>query len=338
VNISSIVIKPSENTLHPAVGIEADILYRQYDEAIMCVSGWLKTDDGKIVAELREIMDGTRRNPMGEIAARGTDLDSRRKDKTYKANLIAFLDEKALQHIRDMRETNEKGDVKLKLELNIKKVESKTIICAAYPRMPKDMGLEKATIPEGRYGASSGLLAKYYDPHFFTDRNDGWLLSGDAGPAFLALSEENLSQWAEISSSDWICDFAPKLGLGEYFIIEIPKGGQIFKPAWALVEKAEKAYQTWDTKSVYAHCREAGFYLNNILKDKFEKNSFIYKEKWGKAYAHFESTASLDLHLEDIKESASDYIPIEKNDTEHLLIITKALIKYAEELYMTNTT
>ena len=47
----------------------------------------------------------------------------------------------------------------------------------------------------------------------------------------------------------------------------------------------------------------------------------------------FNSSASLALHEEDFKkEKPVGDIKIGKAETEHILIVTKALIKYAEEL------
>jgi len=46
-----------------------------------------------------------------------------------------------------------------------------------------------------------------------------------------------------------------------------------------------------------------------------------------------ETLTSMDLHEEDIKEQEpKGEIFIGRSDTEHVLIVTKALIKYAEEL------
>ena len=49
----------------------------------------------------------------------------------------------------------------------------------------------------------------------------------------------------------------------------------------------------------------------------------------------FSDFASLDLHMEDIKKSQRyhlEEIKIDKPDVEHVLIVIKALIKYAEQL------
>jgi hypothetical protein len=59
---------------------------------------------------------------------------------------------------------------------------------------------------------------------------------------------------------------------------------------------------------------------------------------WAKHIPKFEYCSSLDLHEEEIKkEKPEGDIKIGKEESEHLLIITKALIKYAEELMRTNS-
>jgi hypothetical protein len=54
----------------------------------------------------------------------------------------------------------------------------------------------------------------------------------------------------------------------------------------------------------------------------------------GRVYANFETSVSLDLHIEDIKRSQrykAEEIKIDKADCEYLLTLTKLLIKFAEE-------
>jgi len=58
---------------------------------------------------------------------------------------------------------------------------------------------------------------------------DLYILSGRSNPAFLATKRISKTVPISIPASDWIHDFAPKLGLGEYFIVEIPKGEEIIK-------------------------------------------------------------------------------------------------------------
>lgn len=140
----------------------------------------------------------------------------------------------------------------------------------------------------------------------------------------------------EVPQSHWVAKVLPALGYREYFLVEIPKRGkQVIQAAWNLVAKADDAFARWDTKSVYAHCREVGTLLERTVKEKLGGASFAYAEKWSRANEKFNHFASLDLHLEDIHRSAkygTGDVKVNKADAEHLLIGTKSLVKYAEEL------
>ncbi len=142
-----------------------------------------------------------------------------------------------------------------------------------------------------------------------------------------------------IPQSHWVKKILPSLSINDYFLVEIPTGEKVIQEAWKILELAENAFSNWNSKGVYANCREVGSHLDGVLKAKYGADSFIYKEKWGRAYGKFNHYASLDLHLEDLRKSSkysSDIIQIRKHDAEHLIIITKALIKYAEHLLETS--
>ncbi len=150
---------------------------------------------------------------------------------------------------------------------------------------------------------------------------------------FLDVREEPIEVKVRIPAQDWIHDFAPKLGLGEYFVVELPKDG-VIKEAWDYVKEAEECYRNWDSKGACANCREAGSLLDRKIGEKFGKDNPVYKEKWGRFYSSFKHLASLDLHIEDIsrKLAPEERIKIGKSDIETLLIITRALVKYAGSL------
>lgn len=225
----------------------------------------------------------------------------------------------------------------LNLILSIKSIESRALISHLHEVSPKDLGLSSPKVVEGQRSITEGKIIMYaYDPKFNSDRVNRWILSGGGSPIFLAIKEQIIrKENIEITLSDWLYDYAPKLELGEYFVIEIPKGEKTIEKAWNYVEKAEECFRRWDDKGAFANCREAGSLLNELIKKKFGKNSFIYKERWGRAYNRFENLASLNLHIEDIRKSqryAPEEIKISKADVEHMLIVTKVLIKLAEEL------
>ncbi|MCK4528538.1 hypothetical protein KAW18_14295 [candidate division WOR-3 bacterium] len=331
--IENIVENPYEKSIIPGLSFEIKISHIKYQEAITGVSGWLQTDDGKIVAEIKETI---RENPApDEVGARDSDFDSQFKEEIYKTTLITLLDKRALDHIEKRRKVDRKGDVKLTLNLDVKSIESRATISHLHEVKPKSIGLSPIRVPTHKRETEGEIIVYAYDSKFSSSRANRWILSGNGNPIFLSIKEQLIKAERTISSSDWIHDYAPKLELGEYFIVEIPKGKKIIEEAWQYIEKAEECFRRWDTKGAYANCREAGSLLDRTLKTKMGKDSFIYKERWGRTYGRFNNFASLDLHLEDIKESpgySPDDVKINKTDAEHTLIVTKMLVKYAEEL------
>ncbi|MCL0058789.1 hypothetical protein M1O19_01095 [Dehalococcoidia bacterium] len=341
--IENIVVKPYEKSIFPGLSFDTEIVYTRYDQAIVGIHGWLETGDQKIVAEIREEVSADEK--FGEeIAARGSSFDGSFETAVYKTTLVTLLDRRAMTHIEKIRMEDRKGDVRLILNVKVKTIDSRAVISHVHEIEPTKIGLSRdevdIEVAGGGRALNWNMLIYAHESRFDSPRDNKWILSGKGRPVFLAVSEQGLRKETSISSSDWIHDYAPKLGLGEYFIVEIPKGMQIVQQAWGYVESAEECFRRWDTKGVYANCRETGSLLDRTIKNKFRKDSFIYGERWGRTYKRFknlsfEEFASLNLHLEDIKKSqkySPEDVKIGKADAEHILIVTKGLIKYAEEL------
>lgn len=354
--IKNIEPKPYEKSVFPGISFDIEISYKKYEEAIVSINGWLETDDGKIVAEIREEVIGQVR--YSEIGAKNSVFDKEFKEDIYKTALVALLDRKALDHIEKRRMENEKGDINLTLSLNLKTVSSRAAISHVYGKNPKEIGLTSVEIYDasGRKIPDCNILVHAYRPEYSSSHSNMWILSGDGRPIFLATSEQPLKGSIRIPSMDWIYDYAPKFGLGEYFIVEIPKGKETIEEAWSYVEKAEECFRRWDVGGVCDNCRKAGDVLNKKIETEFGEDSFTYNERWGRAYLRFFNyLVSLGLHLEDMEGKSweelikslpegfphpkrrADYPHDElkkfgKADAEHILTVTKLLIKYAEEL------
>ena len=54
--IEQIYAEPYENSIIPSINFGVTIKYLSHLEAIIKIDGWLKTDDGKIVSSLKEII------------------------------------------------------------------------------------------------------------------------------------------------------------------------------------------------------------------------------------------------------------------------------------------
>jgi len=325
--IVSVKPKPYENSVFPGISFEVEISYEGNKQAIIGITGWIQTDDGKIIAEVREERSNLRVFFLAASYVGEKDKDYFKTMK-YKTTLVALLDKTALDYLEKRRIKHEMGRVKLGLILNVKTIESYAILSHLHLIEPQEIGLRAI----GR----KKLVAYEYDRKYYPPRiANFWIISGSDSPIFLCVREWVLTKSIEIPSDEWIHIFAPKLNLGEYFVIEIPKGEEIIKEAWEYVKKAEEGYRNWDFKSAYSNCREVGKLLDRLIKEKFGKDSFTYKERWARAYSRFENLASLALHIEDLKAKkgvSPEEVKVGRADVEHLLIVTKALIKYAEEL------
>lgn len=151
-----------------------------------------------------------------------------------------------------------------------------------------------------------------------------------------SIERVNVSIDINIPQSHWINKILPQLEFGEYFLVEIPKGKEKISEVWEYIEKTESCFKSWDTKGTFANCREIGDFLDKELKKRIGKQPII--KKWKRAIERFKYLASLGLHIEDIqKEEPEGTIKIGKSDSEFLLIQSKALVKYAEELLQENS-
>jgi len=168
------------------------------------------------------------------------------------------------------------------------------------------------------------------DRHVISER------SGEGAIEFVVGFERSMSQlYVEVPQSHWAGKILPGLGADQYFIVEFPTRTEHIAAAWALIKSAEAAFDRWDTKAVFAHCREAESALNDVVAKIHAGNSFLTQERWKRASKEFNHFASLDLHLEEIRAKSvysKDQVQIGKSDAECLLIFVKALAKYAEEL------
>jgi len=136
------------------------------------------------------------------------------------------------------------------LNLIVKYIHSRAVISPSYLINPKDIGLNKIQVSTSRGEEKGEIIVYASDDEFCTSHTNRWIISGDGGPVFLEVREQLLKRDVTISSVDWIYDYVPKFGMGEYFIIEIPKGEKIIKEAWDYVEKAENCFREWYIEGV----------------------------------------------------------------------------------------
>src|ERR1035437_846789 len=246
-NIETLEAKPYERSVFPGISFEIGINYQKYQEAIVEINGWLEGDDKKILSDLKEEVLETQK--IREIAGKGTHLDSQFRPELYKTTLVALLQEKALSYIEKRRKEDTKGDVKLFLHLNLRAINTMATISPIHLVQPGNMGLRSIEPLSTDSGQKTNwkALAWAYEQGYSNPTTNCWFVSGNGGPIFLAVTEQSIRKELRIPSTDWIHDYGPKLGLGEYFIVEIQKGDKTIERAWDYLEKAEEGCRTWNT-------------------------------------------------------------------------------------------
>lgn len=331
--IKSIKSRPVDDSLIPTIAFDLEIEHKKYKSVILGVEGWLLSDDRKKVAVLTEYPQIQNEQKLGaELSIR----DSEFQDTIYKTTLLATFDRYALRYIEKRRLSNSKRDVNLILDLRIKVLISLTTIFHTFLASPSQIGIDPNNIskvlPRFIDQKKAYLVIYAYNSNFSSDHINRWVLSGDGMPYFLQFITEKIEHKIRITLSDWVHDFAPTLGLGEYYIIEIPKipKGNKLQKAWEYIEEAEKSFRKGDFDGVFSKCREVGILLANFM-GQFKDRPNI--KKWRRVFKNFEYLASLSLHKEDIsnKETPQGDIKICYYDVEYLLIRTKAMLKYVTE-------
>ena len=205
--IEVVEASPVEKSIIPGIRFKIKIelgRYENYRVAIADINGYLKTKDEKIIAEIKP-----EQLPGFSLYGDESVYDEEAIDETrriYYASLIAFLDKLALKHIEENRKTDKKGDVHLFLDLKLRLIESN--VCISHLSL-----LKKKEGPDIYYIYliyKEGVAPETYK----APRGNLWILSGKQSANFLIIKDQGCGFWYKISSSDWIHDFAPKLGLG----------------------------------------------------------------------------------------------------------------------------
>ncbi len=136
-------------------------------------------------------------------------------NQPYNSDVIVNLSKEALGHIGKMREKNINKDVELRINLKIKYLISNVLISHLFLSSQYDPNINSIKQCPVIYDNTRGDT---YAP--VGDMN---ILSGNNGKSFLKLKTDNFNESYIITASDWINNYAPKLGLGKYIILEIPE-------------------------------------------------------------------------------------------------------------------
>lgn len=336
-NLKSMAV--DESCFEPAIKMTFVLKYQMNQEAPINMFGNVLFEKKSIGRLEPKVM------PYFEFKIGPTDYNRNFGQKELEMELTLSLDKKIVSYMNDARKTSPKGDVNLTIDVNLTYLRNK-----AFVSYINEFHLNDATFPRDL----KTVIEKNFSPHYYSDisvllytyptqigsyisnRTNLNLISSNgpgADDGYLSIINQNLKFEWSIKSSDWIHDFLPNLGLGEYEVIEIPRIrqsealGDILK---MLDEAKEKLYKSLDIGASLTSLRNSLTKFkefvkgNGGLEELFKDNKNIIdltdnlqKKLHGAASRSDDSTAA----------HASNGMKVEGYEAESMIFMAYALYK-----------
>lgn len=145
-------------------------------------------------------------------------------------------------------------------------------------------------------------------------------------------SEAELELEFRIAQSDWIEKVLSKMGHRKFHLLELDLSHCEIQKALEYLAHAEQGLDEDNLETMATKCREIVSHLSKSYLELAQDDS--RKKKWTPVSKCVKDFASKALHQEDIASSnnVADSPVFTRADAEYLLILTKALIRYAQQL------
>ncbi len=267
-------IKAYEKSVNPSLQISLIINYNE-TKIPLSLEGELLSLDNKLLSNFYTTASMPAQTQDINLSANNVQQNN---NQSYNSDVIVHLSRESLDYIEKMREQNANKDVKLRINFKIKYLISNVLIShlnLIIDKPQKESGGIKQYLVVYDYGGNSP---------FYLNVGDMNILSGDSGKSFLKLKTDNFYEGCTITASDWINNYAPKLGLGRYIILEIPEPNIIeeekFKELLDIKDKVKSHLDQGNWNDTISNSRrifellgkEEG--LKKILGDSFVNQCF----------------------------------------------------------------
>ena len=226
-NIELKSLSVDESCFYPAFKARFELKYDLNQEAPINLFGIL-TFQGKSIGRMESKVMLSQEFKIGP-----TDFNRNYGYKNLEIDLSCTLDKKIISYMNDARRSSTKGDVDLLIEISLTYLRNE-----AHVSYIEEYKLNDSTFPRDLKAAIEKRWPSYNDisvllyayptqPGTYGQNrtNLNLISSTGLGPkdGYLSIKTEKITLEATIKSSDWIHDFLPRLGIGEYEVIEIPK-------------------------------------------------------------------------------------------------------------------
>ncbi len=204
-------IKAYEKSVNPSIQISLTIYYSE-SKIPLSLEGEILSSDNTLLANFCSTSSMPQQTQDINLFANNSHQE--RYNQSYNSDVIVNLTKEALDYIEKIREKNPNKDVILRINFKIKYLISNVLVSHLFLSSDKQGSAAIKQCPVVYDNAGNTTYANVGDMN---------ILSGNNGESFLKLKTDPLNDVFTISASDWINNYAPKLGLGKYIILEIPE-------------------------------------------------------------------------------------------------------------------
>ncbi len=348
--IKNVEIKPVDDNepqhIKPTLHVEVELEYGASQETLLDIYGDIIVDK-KILASIKinEI-------PDSELKPK---IEEGKKFAPTKLTINGYieLDRELVDYIERSRDSNPERDVILNVKLTASYLENKAVLSYVTELAPSLLNQDPLKIigsMYSKYVSNDFSLLAYAYPYppssYHQGRSNLNLISASGtGNGYIAHKSLTRELQCKIPSSKWVNNYAPKLGIGNFLILEIPfyknSDNNTINEALKLIGEAEKDYRAWNSKTVLFKCRDAVELLGNTINknsDAWKKFHRIVEESDRGLFGFLSlgghtlprnkggGNEAKQLEIKDLNPEVKQY------DAEAALYFTKILVKYTAEL------
>lgn len=211
-------VEPVKESIEPALKFNITVEYMKMTEAPLSAEGVLLAEDGKVLTPIRASLVAI------DLPSKVVELGVKQRRQERATTAVSFmttLSSKVFDHIESVRDKNSHKDVVLRLRLKIKSLRTKAIL-SSIKEIDRSFWSQEIMPKINKEHPNAVPICSHVDPKYTHSNPRMWVISGEGGPVFLTLYEQEISTSFKISSQYWVDDFAPILGLGKYFVVEVP--------------------------------------------------------------------------------------------------------------------
>jgi len=334
--VENVEIHALTNSAFHGITISALLKFALNLEVPLCIDGWISSPDDKIIGVIHKLPDtSVNRYQLGA----NDPFQPTQGETNYDVNALVPLSRESIEFLEQLRNKDKKRDVKLKVTIEITTLWSKATISHLIADSNLKLRLVSPNLAGSNLAEDSVVIYKYsrdYNPN----QSDMHILSGSGDRNFLELIRSRTVHNVTIAASDWVQDYAPALGIGKSFSIELPMPEELdlpkdvkerFKVAIDDLNKMLGDYRHGDWSDLVENSR--GVY--ELLKDKQLVHDLLESDGYPAdaitdisncLAALWNFTSKFHHHLDRDKEKLKPEIKASKEEAELIYALSLTLV------------